>query len=248
MTTLLNHSISLRRIVFGLWIASIPLLILLLLCPINSRPIRCTILLLLFAVLAGSFFFAWKNRILFLSLLSVFLGIGLFLILPGHPPSELSSLQAPYTKALSNYENIPYVWGGESRFGMDCSGLIRKSFQDVLLKHGIFTLNPFLVRGAIDLWWNDTTAKEIGKGYERRTVHILNCASLNTVDSTALQPGDIAVTASGVHVMAYLGNNRWIGADPGEKRVTIFSIPEPRNPYFSSSMNIMRWNKVHGEL
>jgi hypothetical protein len=69
---------------------------------------------------------------------------------------------------------------------------------------------------------------------------------LNKLDSALLLPGDIAVTTSGVHMMAYLGNNKWIGADPGEKRVAIFTIPETKNVWFFTPMNIMRWNKIHG--
>jgi hypothetical protein len=70
-----------------------------------------------------------------------------------------------------------------------------------------------------DLSWNDTTASELGKGYDRGTIHVMTCSSLNHLDSTSLLPGDMAVTTSGIHVMAYLGRNKWIGADPRRWRL-----------------------------
>jgi cell wall-associated NlpC family hydrolase len=145
---------------------------------------------------------------------------------------------------MAKYEGVPYVWGGETRFGMDCSGLVRKGFQNALLKRGLLTLNPSLIRSAMDLWWNDTTASEIGRGYGGRTIPVTNCSSLNTLAGSLLLPGDMAVTTTGIHVMAYLGNNTWIGADPGEMRVAIFAVPEMKNAWFSSPMNIVRWKML----
>lgn len=214
--------VSLRNIAFGLWIALLPLLPLFLLWPVNSRSLRMGILIALGGIILGSLVFAWKRRVVFFSLLSLYSAMGLFLLLPGHPPQDISELQKPYIEAMIAYEGVTYVWGGENRFGMDCSGLVRKGLEQALLRKGILTLNPFLVRGAIDLWWNDTTAREIGKGYDGRTIHVMTCSSLNHLDSTSLLPGDMAVTTSGIHVMAYLGGHKWIGADPGEMKVTIF--------------------------
>ena len=41
-------------------------------------------------------------------------------------------------------------------------------------------------------------------------------------------PGDIAVTASGVHVLACLGASEWIEADPNLKKVLIVQVPESK--------------------
>ena len=46
--------------------------------------------------------------------------------------------------------------------------------------------------------------------------------------------------------MAYLANKREITADPGERKVAIFKIPEKKNPYFSTPMNIVRWQVLEG--
>ena len=46
--------------------------------------------------------------------------------------------------------------------------------------------------------------------------------SVISSDSSRLRPGDLAVTEDGVHVMAFLGDQRWIEADPDAKRVLEF--------------------------
>ena len=242
----MSRALSLRRVAFGLWIALLPLFVVMLLWPVNSRSLRIGILIAASGLILGSLIVAWKRRAVFLALVGLYFSIGLFLLLPGYSPQNIADFQGPYTEAMAAYEGVQYVWGGENRFGMDCSGLVRKGFENAILKKGILSLNPFLVRGAIDLWWNDTTASEIGRGYDGRTIHVTACSSLNSLDSALLLPGDMAVTTSGTHVMAYLGNNKWVGADPGEMKVTIFTIPEIKNGWFSCPMNIMRWEKIKG--
>jgi hypothetical protein len=54
-------------------------------------------------------------------------------------------------------------------------------------------------------------------------------------------PGDLAVTRSGVHIMAYLGNKRWIEADPAAGSVITITAPSANNSWFHTPMNIVRW-------
>jgi hypothetical protein len=236
--------VSIRRVAFGLWIALFPLLCVMLFWPVNSRSLRIGLMIAVAGIILGSLVLTWKRRGLFFALLGLYFLIGICLLLPGDRFGSHSDLQKPYAVEMAKYEGVPYVWGGETRFGMDCSGLVRKGFQNALLKRGLLTLNPSLIRSAMDLWWNDTTASEIGRGYGGRTIPVTNCSSLNTLAGSLLLPGDMAVTTTGIHVMAYLGNNTWIGADPGEMRVAIFAVPEMKNAWFSSPMNIVRWKML----
>ena len=43
----------------------------------------------------------------------------------------------------------------------------------------------------------------------------------------------MAVTESGGHIMAYLGDQRWTEADPLDLKVLVFTVPEPRNAWFA---------------
>lgn len=88
---------------------------------------------------------------------------------------------------------------------------------------------------------------EMGHGYNGRMKAVTSCESLNKLDEPILQPGDLAVTASGIHVMAYAGSHIWVGADPSEQKVTLFTTPGEKNAYFSSPMNIMRWELLERE-
>ena len=46
----------------------------------------------------------------------------------------------------------------------------------------------------------------------------------------------------GLHVLAYLGNNRWIEADPGEGRVIEVGPTEMNeNPWFQQAVVFVRW-------
>ena len=81
------------------------------------------------------------------------------------------------------------------------------------MKQGLTTLNPEVIREGFALWWNDCSAKELKDDYQGRTRLLLIAPGLNQINDSAIQPGDIAVTSSGVHVLAYVGNQTWIEAE-----------------------------------
>ena len=110
------------------------------------------------------------------------------------------------------------MWGGENHLGVDCSGLLRTAMVEAHALEAVRTFNPALLRQAIWLWWNDASANEIGKGYSGLTKTIGPVMRLADA-AVHMAPGDFAVTADGVHVLAYLGNKEWIEADPFVKRV-----------------------------
>lgn len=239
----MKPSFSLRRVAIGLWLALIPLLIVMLNSAVSSRRLRIGILFVAAALIAGGLVFANRHKRVFFSATAILASIALFLNLPGRPFSK-ASLEQRYLADMASFDGAPYVWGGESRQGIDCSGLLRRSWQDALLKEGLLTLNPALVRAALDLWWNDTTAQQIGQGYGGRTTPVTKCPSLNTLNHSLLQPGDMAVTASGGHMLGYLGDNKWIEADPLALKVLTFSVPEKTSAWFTTPMTIVRWRPL----
>jgi len=112
------------------------------------------------------------------------------------------------------YQGVPYVWGGHSPSGFDCSGLI----YYCALQNGIS-----LPRCA------DTQYFE-GNGYH--------------VDYDQLQPGDLVFFSSDSsydieHVGIYIGGNQFVHASSGAGYVTISTIADyySRNYYSAMRLN-----------
>jgi hypothetical protein len=119
--------------------------------------------------------------------------------------------------------------------------LIRASYWT-----GVSTLNGRLTREALVLWWNDTSARAMAQEYRGWTTHLFDAASVNALDCGRLKPGDLAVTASGVHVMVFAGGKEWIEADPGAGRVIRVRVPVERNGWFEQPVRIVRWTRLEG--
>jgi hypothetical protein len=209
--------------------------------PYVDNPIRIATWSAIFVALAGTVFFAWRNRGLRWLVLAAYVAVLLFLVWPSHRPVDRAALQSNYCTALKSYLGSRYVWGGQGCIGIDCSGLVQKGMMDALATQGIVHADPALARQSLSLYWHRTTARVLGQGFAGRTIAVTTCPSLNTLDYTLVQPGDLAVTAGGDHVMAYLGDRTWIAADPGVGKVTTFTIPEKTNAYFFTPMRIVRW-------
>ncbi|MBV9868261.1 MAG: C40 family peptidase [Abitibacteriaceae bacterium] len=162
---------------------------------------------------------------------------------PARPAGRRAKLRQGYVVALNRYESVPYVWGGEGLRGIDCSGLVRRGMIDADLKTGFATANPALIRAGCDLWWHDCSAKALKEEYRHQTQLLLTTSSLNHLNYAALLPGDFAVTDSGVHTLAYIGNQTWLEADPGAWKVIKVKIPS-KIAWFSQPMHIMRWRQL----
>lgn len=234
-------SIFTPRLLRLLWLLALSFFIAIWLIPLSIAVTRLAGLVLLAGVWLGLLGLIWQLRPLRLGWLGISALCAVFLVMPARRNSDVTALRDAYVAGLCRYEGVTYYWGGESPKGIDCSGLIRRGLIDSLFLSGIRTLDAGLVRHAGWLWWHDCTARDLGEGHGL-TTHLSDTQSLNVLDCSKLLAGDLAVTRRGVHIMAYLGDNRWIEADPGIGRVVIVSVPSRENPWFDEPMNLVRWN------
>ena len=227
---------TVRRI----WILSAILLTLVLLFPISTRTTRILTVIGSALVWGGALVLCNRHRVAraFSLLISVVL-FSLFLV-PGRR-TDTNALRADYCRGLQFYTGDRYIWGGEGRFGIDCSGLIRKGLVWGQLMNGAHSLNGGPLRNAIALWWHDCSAKELLAGFRGWTRVLFANSSIDETDHSKLQPGDLAVTTGGAHILAYLGKATWIEADPMIGKVVKVSVPTD-NPWFNRPVVFIRWS------
>jgi hypothetical protein len=108
---------------------------------------------------------------------------------------------------------------------------------------GLKTLNPQPLRKALELWWYDCSARALRDEYRGFTSRLLTAQSINSIDSARLPPGSIAVTSDGIHILAYIGDARWIQADPGLGKVVEISVPAD-NKWFKVPVQLVRWSET----
>ncbi|HNW91360.1 MAG TPA: NlpC/P60 family protein [bacterium] len=222
-----------------LWLCGI-LWALLTLNPINLLPFRIG-WLLLSAGLAVYVLWHWRNsRRLWYGLgLSVLLVLGWFTV--GARRTTVEEIRAEYIRALMGYEGVGYLWGGEGRLGIDCSGLVRRGFIDAQLWLGLTHGDAYALGLAAFLWCHDQSAAAMRDGEAGTTISIKDNIALNALDYSWLNPGDIMVTSNGEHCMVYLGNREWISADPTAGEVFRASAPDSRVHWFITDAHIFRW-------
>jgi hypothetical protein len=200
-----------------------------------------------FCFWAGVILLYWNTLwIRILALLPAVL-LGIVLLLPErHVDRE--ALRRTYVDSLKSYEGTLYVWGGEHRTGIDCSGLTRRAFMDALVTEGIRQKEPSLLRSALSLWWNDASAQAMGEGHQGKTWKFATVPALNDADYTKLKPGDLAVTQGGTHILAYLGEENgkktWIQANPIAWKVIHNTVPDTQDVYFGMEAKLIRWSRL----
>lgn len=200
------------------------MLIALLVQPINSGLVRSAVGVFLMLSLASASALFWRRRGF-----QCAIGIGVILTAsiafwPSIPPKNL---REAYVAKLRSLEGTPYVWGGEGRLGIDCSGLPRTAWRKTLFDEGLRTANPSLIRRSFLAWWNDMAARDF---LESADYHKQDFSGiLAKLPDERLKPGDLAVTSSGIHCLVYLGNGDWIEADPAIGKVIILNTNQPES-------------------
>lgn len=238
-----------KKVMLIVWLLIWPLFLALHLYPIRSGSLRLGLVLGIFLIWTGALLLFWnKKPIRGLCLLIAFIFM-LGCLWPKRA-DNLQALRQEYVLSLLAYKGAPYVWGGENKWGIDCSGLMRCALIDSEVKQGITTLNPALLREGFSLWWNDCSALELKDGFQNRTRLLFIAHSLNQINYSKIEPGDIAVTSSGVHVLAYIGHKSWIEADPNEiagHQVIEVQVPA-RSAWFNMPVHVMRWRQLEAGL
>jgi len=231
-----------KKVVFAIWLLLWPLLLAIHLYPIRIAAVRLGLLLIVFLIWMGILLLCWNRKSLRWAWCIITLIFAVCCLWPKRAYNS-QVLRAEYIHSLLAYKGVPYVWGGENKRGIDCSGLMRCALIDAEVKHGISTLNPSLVRAGFSLWWNDSSARAMKDEFQHRTRLLFTAASINQISDAKIKPGDIAVTSNGVHVLAYIGNKKWIEADPNELiGDQVIEVKTPtRNAWFNTPVHVMRW-------
>lgn len=195
------------------------------------------------AAWAGLLALFWKYPWIRRSLLVLTLAAVIPFCLPGRAIAT-ATLRHDYVRRLVELAGTSYVWGGESRRGIDCSGLPRRAYRDALLSYGLRHANGRAIRGWAAHWWFDASARALGEGYRNNTMAVNAAGTLSTMEYAALRPGDLAVTRNGVHVLVYLGDNQWINADPGAGAVVTFDGRTGTSGWRRSLVTAHRWREL----
>jgi hypothetical protein len=222
------------------WAVAVIVFALCALYPVGTVATRSAGVVSLALLWVGLVIALWRHRWWRWLVPAVTFAIAVFLLLPGRVFSH-EDLREKYVGCLRRYEGVRYVWGGENALGIDCSGLVRRGLMDALFLEGLRTFNSGLVRDAISLWWHDTTARVLGMGEGQTVALKIAAPQINLLDHAALLPGDLAVTESGIHVLAYLGDQTWIEADPGAEKVILAKVPSQDNAWLATPVKIVRW-------
>jgi hypothetical protein len=222
-----------------LFLTSAVTLGLLILVPYRNSLVRLGLLGLWVITGASLLILCWKKKVLRTVVLLITILFAVFLLLPGRDAPDTGQLRRRFVTRLQSYDGVRYVYGGENQRGIDCSGLVRAAMFRSLVDESVLTANPAFLRAALRLWWRDTNAIQLGKGANGLTAPMGDGSPTAMRDAQNLRPGDLAVTTSGSHVLACLGDDRWIEADPDIMRVHIVDLKA--SPIAGQEVLLVSW-------
>ncbi len=165
------------------------------------------------------------------------------LVILAEMPAEETLPRDLLVERLRSFEGSRYVWGGECGRGIDCSGLVRRGMIESTLQAAWQETSPGRLRQALAIWWSDASARHMGAGYDGRFEPILEDRRVRELEDHEVEPGDLAVTLDGRHVMAALGDGRWIQAEPRAGRVVINDRRDDLH-WFRTPVRVLRWRAL----
>lgn len=239
LRNLLNHKIF-KRLVLICTLGAIAGIFLIPLNPVNNKLLKLAFLACVFGAWLGWMILAWSKKSVRIPTLILPVLLVVPFVLPGGK-IDSTEVKQDYLRRMSEYEGTKYFWGGESSRGIDCSGLSRRALRDALLAYGFRHLNGDAIRQYVGQWWYDASAKALSEGYRDYTLPLGVTGTIQEMSYDTLLPGDLAVTTNGVHILAYLGNDQWIQADPSIGAVATLNGRNDENTWFRVPVTTHRW-------
>ena len=235
---------NLRRLLVLLTIGALAAIIVIPLNPVSSRSLRLATLAALFGVWLGPLLLTWNYKPIRFALFVLAALLPIPFLLPGRSIDQ-TELRTAYLSRMQELEGTKYFWGGESRRGIDCSGLPRRALRGALLSYGIRHADGGAIRLFAEQWWHDASAQALGDGYRNYTMGLETTGTIAEMPYSELVPGDLAVTTNGRHILAYLGDEKWIQADPGLAKVATLHGRNDENGWFKIPVTTHRWRVLH---
>jgi len=153
--------------------------------------------------------------------------------------TNADTLDAAMVKELGDFVNTPYVWGGESVDGIDCSGLPRAARRRAALSLALRNADPGLLRVAASSWLFDRSAAAMLDG--NGTTLLARGSNIAALPPAARQPGTLIATADGTHMMVMGDDRHVVEADPAMGRVVVLDIEDRASPWTSRAVVALRF-------
>ena len=151
-------------------------------------------------------------------------------------PLTISQLRDNYIERLLSYKDAPYApYGTET--GISCSTLIREALLES---------SGLEAKARADILASSCSSKDLREGCRGELSFVADVSNLNSLNHDKIQPGDIAVVGNeiGIHTLAYIGDKKWIHADPVAQKVIVSEVRDNNGYWFNMKARILRWNAL----